>query len=131
MPRSSVPALFHFLIALVTLLALGALLTGPAYSTAPAASTAAEPPARAAAVAVVVIEGSPAAFIPQSVTIRAGDSVRWLNNDNATHTTTSDTGLWDIFLTPGTSVLRTFPTPGTFRYHCDIHPNMTGTITVV
>lgn len=128
MPRSSVPTLFHFLLALVTVLALGALPTGAAYSTA---SAAAKPTARAAAVTTVVIEGSPAAFIPQSVTIRAGDSVRWLNNDNEDHTTTSDTGLWDIFLRPGTSVTRAFPTAGTFRYHCDIHPNMTGTITVV
>nr|BAJ19084.1 putative copper-binding protein [Streptomyces sp. SANK 62799] len=70
-------------------------------------------------------------FVPQSVTVSVGDSVRWINNDNADHTTTSDGPSWDSgVLTPGRSFTRVFATRGTFTYHCAIHPSMTGTITV-
>ncbi|ARZ66009.1 putative copper-binding protein [Streptomyces albireticuli] len=84
---------------------------------------------RRAAEVIVVIEGFK--FVPQSVTIRPGDTVRWTNNDSATHTSTSDTGLWNSpHLTPGTSFRHTFPSAGTFGYHCAVHPSMTGSVTV-
>ncbi|PAU49381.1 plastocyanin [Streptomyces albireticuli] len=93
----------------------------------PAASAA--PPAKPAAEAIVLIQDFQ--FDPPSVTIAVGDTVRWTNNDSATHTSTSDKGVWDSGnLTTGTSFRRTFRTAGTFPYHCAIHPSMTGTVTV-
>ncbi|GHG61189.1 cupredoxin domain-containing protein [Streptomyces griseocarneus] len=117
--RSSFRLALRVLTALLAALFAGALAAGP---------VAAAP--RAAATTTVVIEGSPAVFVPRTVTVRAGDTVRWINNDNDTHTTTSDTDLWDAVLDPGQSFSRTFPAAGTFSYHCAIHPEMTGTVIV-
>ena len=54
----------------------------------------------------------------------------WENVSTVQHTTTSDTGLWDVPLNPTVTYIRTFITPGTFTYHCNIHPAMTGTVIV-
>ncbi len=74
------------------------------------------------------------AFNPSSLTINKGASVTWKNDDSTTHTTTSDTNLWDSGnLSPGQSYARQFNDTGTFPYHCTIHQSMgmKGTITVV
>ncbi len=71
------------------------------------------------------------AFDPAAITIKAGTTVRWINQDSASHTVTSDTGLWDSGnVAQGASFSRVFDTVGTFAYHCGIHPSMKGTITV-
>jgi plastocyanin/phosphatidylethanolamine-binding protein (PEBP) family uncharacterized protein len=71
------------------------------------------------------------AFVPSTITISVGQSVTWVNNDSAPHTSTSDGGLWNSgTLNQGQSFTRTFTTPGTFPYHCDFHPGMTGTVVV-
>jgi plastocyanin len=72
-------------------------------------------------------------FNPQNATIPAGTRVLWTNGNNHSyaHTTTSNTGLWDSgSLDDGRQFGYTFYTPGTYAYHCTIHPSMTGTITV-
>ena len=69
------------------------------------------------------------AFNPQTITVKAGDTVTWTNNDSATHTATGagfDTGQ----LGGGASGSVTFSTAGTFAYHCSIHSSMTGTVIV-
>jgi plastocyanin len=94
--------------------------------------------------ALVTFGGSPAvaqdatsvtiqnfAFSPNSVTITAGSSVTWTNMDSVTHTATGDDGSFDTGdIAAGSSATITFNDPGTFTYHCAIHPNMTGTIVV-
>jgi len=71
------------------------------------------------------------AFMPKTLRIMAGTTVVWKNTTaTTTHTTTSDTGLWDRTLAPGATFRRTFSTTGNFPYHCTIHPSMTGTIVV-
>ena len=70
------------------------------------------------------------AFRPRNLTIARGTVVRWVNRGGRTHTTTSNTSLWDRTLAPGESFRRRFRRMGTFAYHCSIHPQMTGTITV-
>ncbi len=69
-------------------------------------------------------------FRPAAITIDRGDRVRWTNTAGITHTTTSNDGDWDARVSPGDSFTRRFRHTGTFRYHCSIHPEMTGTITV-
>ncbi len=69
------------------------------------------------------------AFHPGTITIQAGDTVTWTNNDGATHTATGsgfDTGN----ISGGSSKSLTFDTAGTFAYHCSIHSSMTGTVIV-
>ncbi|HAV61958.1 MAG TPA: hypothetical protein DCY13_06295, partial [Verrucomicrobiales bacterium] len=70
-------------------------------------------------------------FNPPSLSITAGDTVRWTNSDGVGHTSTSDTGVWGSpLLGQGGSFSRTFNSPGTFGYHCTPHPFMQGTIAV-
>jgi plastocyanin len=71
------------------------------------------------------------AFSPATLTITAGDTVTWTNQDTTTHTATSNTGVFDSGdLDPGDAFSFTFTTPGTYEYHCTPHPTMTGQIVV-
>ncbi len=84
--------------------------------------------ARAATHQVSIINMS---FQPANLTIAAGDTVVFANQDNAPHTATDDAGAFDTGrLTNGQSAHLTFPSTGQFAYHCDIHRMMKGTITV-
>ncbi len=76
------------------------------------------------------------AFSPASLTIKAGTTVTWKNTTAVPHTVTSDDGKsFDsgtanpIAAQSGTFSF-TFSTPGTFAYHCAIHPFMKATIIV-
>jgi len=72
------------------------------------------------------------AFNPTTLTVATGTTVTWGNNDSILHTSTSDTGLWDSAqtLSAGKTFTHKFDTAGSFKYHCTIHANMTGTIVV-
>lgn len=73
------------------------------------------------------------AYQPVSTTIKPGDTVRWTNAGSTAHTVTSDTGLWDSGpVSPGQTVAITFTgiAPGSYPYHCTIHPAMKGTLVV-
>lgn len=75
---------------------------------------------------------APYCFSPATLTIPAGGSVIWTNSTAAPHTATADTAAWTTAtISPGTtSGAIAFNTPGTFAYHCAIHPSMHGTIVV-
>jgi plastocyanin len=71
------------------------------------------------------------AFAPGSRSVKVGDSVKWTNQDGATHTVTADDGAFDSGnLANGKSFSFTFDQAGTFAYHCNIHQRMTGKVTV-
>ena len=71
------------------------------------------------------------AFQPDSLQIAAGTTVTWTNADSTAHTVTSDSGAFDSGqLAPGATFNQMFMTPGTYTYHCQIHPFMTATIVV-
>ena len=72
-------------------------------------------------------------FKPAKVTIQAGGKVTWKNMGQAPHTATADDGSFDTgTVDPGKlkSEAATFKQPGTYAYHCNIHPQMHGTIEV-
>ena len=70
-------------------------------------------------------------FAPANLTVPQGSTVRWTNADSAAHTVTEDGGAFGSpTLGDGDTFRHTFTTPGTFAYHCAIHPSMTGTVTV-
>ena len=70
-------------------------------------------------------------FSAASVTVNVGDTVTWTNTGAAPHTSSADGGAWDSGnLQPGGTFERTFTGAGTFAYHCNVHPTMTGTVIV-
>jgi plastocyanin len=96
-------------------------------STSPYGATSA-PPAAAQPNTVVIAN---IAFGPASITVPAGTTITWQNNDGINHTSTSDSGVWDTgAIPPGGSKTHTFDAAGTFPYHCNIHTMMTGTVIV-
>lgn len=71
------------------------------------------------------------AFSPSSLSISVGTKVTWNNMGSAPHTVTSDSGAFSSStLSQGQSFTFTFTQPGTYAYHCSIHPSMTSTIIV-
>ncbi|MDY0815170.1 cupredoxin domain-containing protein [Kitasatospora purpeofusca] len=74
-------------------------------------------------------------FGPATLTVAPGTAITVTNQDSAGHTLTAiaphagafDTGL----LEQGKSATITAPTaPGSYPFHCDVHPTMTGTLVV-
>jgi plastocyanin len=71
------------------------------------------------------------AFSPPDLTVAAGETVTWTNDDATGHTVSStDRAFTSSELDQGGTYEFKFTAPGTFNYICAIHPEMTGTITV-
>lgn len=72
------------------------------------------------------------AYAPATVTIQSGGKVTWLNQDSTEHTATLDDGSFSSGdLAEGKLKSDSFKVPGTYAYHCEIHPEMKGTVEVV
>jgi plastocyanin len=71
-------------------------------------------------------------YDPDPVRVEAGGKVTWLNEDSVAHTATAGDGSFDTGeIDEGKLKSETFKQPGTYAYHCEIHPRMHGTIEVV
>jgi YVTN family beta-propeller protein len=96
-----------------------------------AASMASAPAATAPVAGTVAVSIGKFAFAPDSITVKAGQTVTFTNNDPVAHTSTSADGGWDSGdIPPGGSFKATLQQPGTYTYHCSIHPFMQGTLIV-
>jgi plastocyanin len=90
-------------------------------------------------------------FMPETITVKAGTTVRWVNGEAILHTITSGAwndvnaktglrgsetpdGLFDYRLSPkgteGDSFEFTFDKPGMYPYYCDIHMAMNAMVIV-
>lgn len=78
-------------------------------------------------------------FSPKAITIKAGDSVVWMNDDNSamhnvssaphpTHTAYPPLNLGNI--PAGGKVSLTFPEAGIYKYHDHLNPTLFGSVTV-
>jgi plastocyanin len=99
---------------IVALVALGAFaIAGPA----------------TAGTKTISIYGS--AFSPKSATITAGDTVTWVNRDNANHQVLAAKGEFvSPILKPRQTYSFTFNAAGTYNYKDELYPKITGTIDV-
>ena len=72
------------------------------------------------------------AYVPPALTVASGSTVTWTNGDNVSHTVTADDGrsFGSDLLGKGQAFQLTAPAPGTYTYHCAIHPFMKATLTV-
>ena len=101
-------------------IALCSLLAGQAL--------AAGEPARTSATKSVAIAGF--AFKPATLTVAKGTKVRWANQDAVPHTATRAGVFTTKRIGAGKAVAIRFDKAGSFRYHCTIHPQMSGRIVV-
>lgn len=103
--------------------------------------------APAAAATVTVKMGADSGqlqFEPKDVTIKAGDTVKWVNNKLAPHNAVFDKDKVpsdvdatkishkNLVFSPGESYETTFNEPGVYSYYCEPHrgAGMIGTVTV-
>jgi plastocyanin len=71
------------------------------------------------------------AYGPSQLDVLPGTSVLWSNVSSRTHTVTAYDGTFDSgHLDPGRRFAVTFARPGSFQYHCTIHPSIAGEIDV-
>src|SRR6266705_1705649 len=71
-------------------------------------------------------------FTVETVTISAGQAVRWTNRDPLEHTVTFDGAAepGSPVIPPNGSYVHRFDKPGTYTYHCTPHPFMKGVVVV-
>jgi len=70
-------------------------------------------------------------FTTESVTISAGQAVRWTNRDPVEHSVTFDGAeQGSPIIPPNGSYVHRFERPGTYTYHCTPHPFMKGVVVV-
>jgi len=122
------------LIALVVLVAATALLSACSSPFAAACSPKGASSAATTSSAVKVVSDSQTqgAYQPNLVTVKVGDSVTWTWEDQGNqHSVSADDGSFESCLqSSGYTFTTTFAKAGTYAYHCSIHPNMKGSVTV-
>jgi amicyanin len=70
-------------------------------------------------------------FLPQRITVKAGTTVTWINEDDVPHTIVSSSKVFKSkALDTADKFSFTFTTPGTYAYICSVHPYMTGAVVV-
>jgi plastocyanin len=70
-------------------------------------------------------------YRPSQLDVLPGETVLWTNGSIRTHTVTSDTGMFDSDeVVSGASFSFQFNEVGTYKYHCTIHPSITGEVDV-
>ena len=112
--------------------ALMTLLLGTACSDGGGNGDGSSTPTRTASVSLKGL-----AFSPATVSIAAGGSVTWTDDEAVEHTVTAGTpeapekARFHEVLMNAQTFSFTFAEPGTYRYFCERHPtNMQGTVTV-
>jgi plastocyanin len=116
-----------------TATAAGPTGTPAAATGTPAAATAT--PAAAAVICDASGEGSSVSIVnfsydPLTSEVAANGFVTFTNNDSTSHTVTFDAGPNCGNLSGGDSETVQFTDAGSYPYHCNIHPEMTGTVEV-
>jgi plastocyanin len=70
-------------------------------------------------------------FEPQRLTVKAGTTVTWVNQDDIPHALASNAKIFKSKAVDTDDKFSfTFATPGVYEYFCSMHPHMTGTIVV-
>ena len=72
------------------------------------------------------------AFNPQTLRVKSGEKITWINRDEEPHTVVSVEKQFkkSTALDTDQEFTITAGAPGTYTYFCSVHPKMTGTIVV-
>jgi plastocyanin len=112
-------------------LVLGAVGVASLLAAALPELTAAGAAAVAAAASPATIEIDNFAFTPATLTVTAGTTVTWKNEDDSPHRIGDKNGTFkSAALDTDDTFSHTFAAPGEYPYICTIHPYMVGTIIV-
>ena len=88
-------------------------------------------PARVGSLPPDAVEIRDSKYAPEDLVIAPGTTVRWVNQDEETHTVTSTTEAFKSGgLNLGDEYTHTFTAPGVYPYTCALHEFMHGTIVV-
>ncbi|MGA9162489.1 MAG: cupredoxin domain-containing protein [Actinomycetota bacterium] len=79
----------------------------------------------------MTIESTASGFEPNTITVSGPTEITVTNNDSVTHTFTLDDNSASELLAGGATVTVSVDVSETTGFHCNIHPEMTGTIEVV
>lgn len=118
---------------LLTLVVLAAGILASAGLGLRTAATGRDVPVAPVAAASHSVQMANFAFAPQVLTVTAGDSITWTNQDEAPHTVTTTSAPRAIsspMLSKGQSFTFTFTVPGTYSYYCAVHPDMRAQVVV-
>jgi len=119
------------LVAAVAIIAAACNGTGPSAYGAPASTATTTTASTTAATATNAATIKGFSFQPDVLKVKVGAKVTWTNDDTVAHTVTADTNSFASGnLQPGGSFSFTFTRPGTYAYHCSIHPSMHGSVVV-
>jgi plastocyanin len=71
-------------------------------------------------------------FTPETLTVKSGEKITWINRDEEPHTVVSVEKQFkkSPALDTDEQFSVTAGAPGTYTYFCSVHPKMTGTIVV-
>jgi plastocyanin len=78
-------------------------------------------PAHAATIQIVMEN---LVISPAETSVKAGDTIEWINKDVFAHTATARNGDFDVTIPPKKTVTSVVTKPGTVEYYCRFHPNM-------
>ena len=112
---------------IVAVLAAGALATGcgaGGYGSKPAAAQSADTAAK-------IVEMTDSTFAPNTVDVKVGETVTFVDKDEIAHTATAEGTFDSGTLRQGNTFDFKATQAGTFRYVCIFHPGMTGTVNVI
>lgn len=71
------------------------------------------------------------AFTPQTLAVKKGTTITWVNHDDIPHTVDQDSHIFaSSVLDTNQKFQHVFPDAGQFPYYCRLHPKMTGTVIV-
>lgn len=102
-------------------------VTEAAADAAPVVSAPMAPAAAPAGSAVTIVKF---AFSPETITVPAGTTITWTNQDLDTPHIVKFADGASGALKQGASYSKTFSAPGTYPYQCGVHPYMKGSVIV-
>jgi plastocyanin len=81
---------------------------------------------------VVTISIKDNSFSPSRVYLKKGGIVTWVNQDDLDHQIVGDSGMWGSrkVLSENSRFSQQFDVPGTYPYHCALHPKIKGEVVV-
>jgi plastocyanin len=79
--------------------------------------------------------GATGAYSPNPASVSSGSTVTWNNIDNSQHTATADDGSFDTGIinggSSGRALISASTGTSTISYHCNVHPEMRGTLQII